>query len=221
MHNLVIAPHADDETLGCGATLKKLKENGEKIIWVLVTNPSNSLKMNSGDLKCRELTIEAVKKAYEFDEYFELGFPAAELDTVALSQIIALTKKCLPSNGSLKIFAPFPGDAHSDHEVCFKVATSISKWFRNKDFGGLYCYETLSETEFGIDPTKLGFRPNIYSDVTDYMNFKIETMNLYKTEIGKFPFPRSEKAIEALARTRGIEAGFEFAEAFMLLRGYI
>ena len=221
MYNVVIAPHADDETLGCGATLKKLKNNGEKIIWILVTKPSDSLNMSSEQLINRASAILAVQRAYEFDEFFELGFPAAELDKLSLSEIIGSAKKCLPNDGPMKIFAPFPGDAHSDHEVCFKVAASMSKWFRNKNFCGLYCYETLSETEFGIDPTKLCFKPNLFSDITKFIDFKLETMDLYESEVGKFPFPRSREAIASLARTRGVEAGCDFAEAFMLLRGYL
>ena len=37
-------------------------------------------------------------------------------------------------------------------------------------------------------------------------------------EFSEHPFPRSEKAIKALATLRGSASGFEAAEAFMLLR---
>ena len=43
-------------------------------------------------------------------------------------------------------------------------------------------------------------------------------MNTYKTEINKHPFPRSDESIKSLAKIRGSESGFEYAEAFMLIR---
>ena len=42
--------------------------------------------------------------------------------------------------------------------------------------------------------------------------------NLYQSEIGKHPFPRSEKNIKALATFRGASCGSEYAESFMLLK---
>jgi hypothetical protein len=43
-------------------------------------------------------------------------------------------------------------------------------------------------------------------------------MDMYSSEIGKFPFPRSNEAITALAKFRGSSSGFKAAEAFQLLR---
>ena len=40
MKILVIAPHPDDETLGCGGTLLRHKANGDEISWVIVTDIS-------------------------------------------------------------------------------------------------------------------------------------------------------------------------------------
>ena len=46
---------------------------------------------------------------------------------------------------------------------------------------------------------------------------KIETMQLYESEIDNFPFPRSEKNIRSLAAFRGSQSGYEAAEAFELV----
>lgn len=43
-------------------------------------------------------------------------------------------------------------------------------------------------------------------------------MNVYKSELGKHPFPRSERNIEALATLRGAQAGVNYAEAFQLIK---
>lgn len=219
--NIVIAPHADDETLGCGGTIKKLKENGERFYWFLVTEPTESMGLTEEYMALRETVITNVSKAYDFDRVIRLGFPATELENKLVSKIIDGIKSNLPSTERLRIFAPFPGDAHSDHFFCFNAALALSKWFRTENFEALYCYETLSETEFGVNPVNLNFNPNIFSDITQYMDFKISTMEKYKTEIGDFPFPRSQISIESLARFRGSASGFDYAEAFMLIKGLL
>jgi len=43
-------------------------------------------------------------------------------------------------------------------------------------------------------------------------------LKLYQSELDEFPFPRSIDAIEALAKVRGVAAGFTAAEAFQLLK---
>ena len=77
-------------------------------------------------------------------------------------------------------------------------------------------YETLSETEFNFVENRT-FRPNVFINISQYLDDKIKMMKNYESEIGEFPFPRSEKAIRSLAALRGSQSGFEAAEAFELV----
>jgi LmbE family N-acetylglucosaminyl deacetylase len=78
--------------------------------------------------------------------------------------------------------------------------------------------ETLSETEFSLSTKEDSFIPNVFVDISDYMNKKIEAMKMYEGEMGSHPFPRSERNIKALATYRGATAGCEYAESFMLIK---
>jgi LmbE family N-acetylglucosaminyl deacetylase len=78
-------------------------------------------------------------------------------------------------------------------------------------------YETLSETDFGFG-TVQGFRPNVFVDIEHYLDDKLKAIDVYASELGPFPFPRSHEAIRALATLRGAASGFKAAEAFELLR---
>jgi N-acetylglucosamine malate deacetylase 1 len=78
-------------------------------------------------------------------------------------------------------------------------------------------YETLSETDCIIDPTRM-FHPNVFVDISAHLERKLELMAIYRSEMGEFPFPRSGTAIRALAQLRGAQSGFAAAESFMLLR---
>ena len=81
--------------------------------------------------------------------------------------------------------------------------------------------ETLSETEFSLSTKDDSFIPNVFVDISDYMDKKIEIMKIYKGEMGMHPFPRSERNIKALATYRGATSGCEYAESFMLLKEII
>ena len=63
-----------------------------------------------------------------------------------------------------------------------------------------------------------GFRPNLWIDISPYLEEKIEIMRLYKGEMEEHPFPRSEKNIRALATLRGATAGLDAAEAFISIK---
>ena len=82
----------------------------------------------------------------------------------------------------------------------------------------LYSYEVLSSTERSFQNNFNVFTPNVFENIKDTIELKKQAMQCYKTELGKYPHPRSPEAIEYLARKRGGEVGLEFAEAFQLIR---
>ena len=79
-------------------------------------------------------------------------------------------------------------------------------------------YEMLSETDFRLGVSQ-AFRPNVFINIGPYLDLKLRAMDIYSSEFGNFPFPRSQEVIRALAMLRGGAAsGFQAAEAFGLLR---
>lgn len=215
---LVVAPHPDDETLGCGGTLLKHKAAGDTMYWLIVTTPTAALGFTPEKIEKRQKEIAAVAKDYGFSKVFELGFPSAVLDTVAKSDLVqAFSKVCAEAKPEV-CYMPNPGDAHSDHAACFDAAMSATKWFRCPSVKKLLVYETLSETHFKPTPGHVGFMPNYYVDISKHLDRKIEIMEQYVGEMAAFPFPRSEEALRALATVRGSEAGAKAAEAFVLLK---
>ena len=84
--------------------------------------------------------------------------------------------------------------------------------------GSPLVFETISETDFGMKPEDHGFRPNVFNNISHYLENKLDILDLFKSEIKDFPFPRSRKAIKALAQLRGVQSNCEAAEAFMLIK---
>ena len=79
-------------------------------------------------------------------------------------------------------------------------------------------YECISETEFAPALLEKAFLPNYFVNVTDFLKEKLDVMQIYKSELGEHPFPRSLKNIESLAIFRGASVGVQYAEAFQLLK---
>lgn len=215
---IVIAPHPDDETLGCGGTLLRHRHEGDAIHWVIATAMHEEYGAPPGRIESRQHEIAAVSKAYGFDSIHCLDFPTTRLDTIPASTLITALKAVFELVGPEVVYAPYPGDVHSDHRVVFDAVASCSKWFRQSTVRRILAYETLSETEFGIRPDTAGFRPNVFINISEHLEQKLAILDLYAGETGSFPFPRSVEAVRALAGLRGATAGYEAAEAFMLLK---
>lgn len=213
---VVITPHPDDETLGCGGTLLKFGEQDKNLYWLIVTTMNNYFSSEIKQKRDDEIHNVAIK--YNFKEVFKLGYPAAELDKIPLGNIVNNISSIFKELAPNILFVPYPSDIHSDHKVVFDATMACTKWFRYPSVEKVYAYETLSETDFTINPDANFFRPNVYVNISDYIDQKIEIMKIYESEIGIHPFPRSEKTIRSLAYVRGAASGFQAAEAFMLLK---
>jgi len=213
---VIIAPHPDDETLGCGGTLLKHAQAGDNIYWLIVTTLGDSYSQETKSRRAEE--IVQVSKMYPFEKVFELGFETTTLDQIPDGVLIEKISKVFQEIKPNIVYAPYPGDIHSDHKAVFDATMACTKWFRYPYVERVLIYETLSETDFTINPDSNGFRPNVFVNIGPYLAKKIELMRFFKSEISEFPFPRSEKSITSLAHIRGAAGGFEAAEAFMLLK---
>lgn len=220
MKTLVVAPHPDDELLGCGGSLLRRIAEGGTLAWLLVTKMTHEAGWPLKKIKSRAIEIDRVCDGLHIlpKHKYELGLRTTELDRVPLNEMVKKISDVFNEFEPDEVFLPYPGDIHSDHRIAFEAASACTKWFRHPSVKRVLAYETLSETEFGIDPRHVGFKPNVFVDISEYLEEKIELMNIYQSEVNVFPFPRSEKALRALAHMRGSQSGFNAAEAFVLLR---
>ncbi len=211
---LVIAVHPDDETLGCGGTLLRHKADGDEIHWLIGTKTQEINPF----YKIREKEIEKVSKLYDFNSVHNLHLKTMQVDEYTMSELIGKISKVINEVKPNIIYLPFKGDVHSDHRSIFEAAYSCTKSFRYPFIKKIYMIETLSETEFAPSTKEDSFIPNVFVDITDFMNKKLEIMKVFHSEMAEHPFPRSEKNLSALATFRGATAGCEYAESFVLLK---
>ena len=216
MKSLVISPHPDDEVLGAGGTLFKRKTfKKNSLYWIIVTrlNPSISTKK----ILKRNNEIKKISKLFGFKKVFQLSFNTTELDSSSKKKLIQDFSDIFNQTKPNELFVPHFSDVHSDHKIVSEVISSCTKNFRFPYIKKILAYEVLSETDYNLNRKQIFF-PNYYEDITKFLTKKKNAMKVYKSEIKNFPFPRSVKTIDALARLRGSQIGKNAAESFEILR---
>ncbi|MBF0369154.1 MAG: PIG-L family deacetylase [Magnetococcales bacterium] len=218
---LAIAPHADDETLGCGGTLLRHLHEGDEVHWLIMTTPGQELKLSPERIKRRQEEIRMVANDYGFAGVHELRFPAIRLDHLPMSDIVGALSSFFQTIEPNTLYLPYHNDVHSDHRVTFEASAACAKWFRHPSIRRMLSYETPSETGYGLPGNGAAFQPHVWVDIDAFLEKKIAILNRFQGEIGEFPFPRSEEVVRSLAKLRGSESGCLAAEAFMMLREFV
>ena len=218
---LAVAVHPDDETLGWGGALLKHKKNGDDIYWLIITSMYLEDGWTAEKIESRREEINQISDVYGFTAVHCLDFPSTRLDTIPMKNLISQISKIIQKVEPDLIYIPNRSDIHTDHQYAFRAIMSCTKTFRYPFIRKILMYECLSETEFSPALPADTFIPNVFVDITGFLEEKIKIMKIYRDEMGAFPFPRSEENISALAKNRGTVAGVEAAEAFVLLKEVI
>ncbi|OSB14043.1 PIG-L deacetylase family protein [Clostridium botulinum] len=218
MRVLVVSVHPDDETLGCGGTILKHIDAGDEVYWLILTSAHEFLGFTKCFLENREKQIETVSKEYNFKEVIKLDFLTTRLHTIDFTILIQKISKVINEIKPEIIYMNNRSDVHTDHQIAAKALMSCTKSFRYPFIKKILMYECISETEMAPSLPENLFIPNVYSDITEYIDKKLEIMSIYESEVQQMPLPRSLDNIKALARYRGASCGVNYAESFMLIR---
>ena len=215
---LIVAPHMDDETLGCGGTILRHTEEGDQVHCVLISKMKVNKKWDASYIKKKTKELEKVKKVFKFKTFSNFNYEPGEFDKENIKEIVEDLNNLFLKLKPDFIYCPFVNDVHSDHQITTKAVMSASKWFKLKSIKKIFMYETLSETNFNFVNDRV-FRPNYFIDISKFIKKKLKICSIYRTEIHNHPFPRSETSVKALADLRGSQSGFKSAEAFELVFG--
>lgn len=217
MNILVIAPHPDDEIIGVGGTIFKNIDIGNNVYVAVITKGAEPLFSDESVKKTREETIKCHREA-GIKETFFLDFPAAMLETVSRykinDEIIGIVKKIQPN----EVYIPHFGDMQKDHRIVVDSAMVALRPKYSFAPAKILAYETLSETGWNVPSCGNEFIPNVYVDISAYLEKKLNAMKIYESQLGAYPDARSLEAIKALAQYRGSVMNLHAAEAFMLIR---
>lgn len=214
---LVIAPHPDDETLGLGGTIAKLTREGHQVHILIVSGHLPPIY----NIEDYQHTVEEAKKAFKLlgvSNYSFLEIPATMISDLPLHELNSKILKIVGDISPNIVFCPYP-DRHIDHRLIFEsvmVATRPVGVGINIEI--VAAYETLSETHWNAPHIEPNFTPNWVIDISDFIDIKIKALECYKSQISKFPGPRSIEAVKSLSQFRGTQSGFAYGEGLHIIR---
>ena len=214
---LILSPHADDEILGCGGFISKFSKQNYHINVLILTNANEGAPEIYLPEEIKRVRNEA-KIANNFigtKKLFFENLPAINLNNYPIYKISNTINKYIVNINPEIILIPSANDIHDDHKIIFKAAKVSMRPNKKSNLKKILSYEVLSETEWN-ENGKL-FNPNYFVvlNKVDIKN-KVKAFLKYKSQVKKFPHPRSKEAIINLSRVRGSQAFEEFAEAYRI-----
>lgn len=212
---VVIAPHPDDETLGAGGTIARFSEAGVKVSVLIVSGHLPPLYPQEAFETTRREADAALKILGAHDWEF-LQIPATKVHEAPVAEVTGKINAFIKARAPEAVLLPFP-DRHIDHRVLFDYSVVACRPVHDKAPKMVLAYETLSETHWNVPGVEAAFVPELFIDVTDQIEKKKAALHAYASQVHTAP-SRSIDACMALARFRGSQNGFTYAEAYKVIR---
>lgn len=214
---LVVVAHADDEVLGCGATIAKHSAKGDKVTLLVMTNGVSSREQcEDNDYLIREKALSHSCKILGISSVIQCDFPDNQMDSVSLLTIVKKIEQATINLNPKIIYCHSPTDLNIDHKICAQATLTAFRPMPNSKTKTILAFEVLSSTEWDFSSPQ--FIANWFEDITVFFEKKLQALACYEDELRPEPHPRSASVCEALVKLRGATAGVHKAEAFQLLR---
>ena len=225
MNVLVIAAHPDDEVLGLGGTLAKHNIAGDSIYLCILCEQVDARKNKPGHEDFKK-QIQNAAEILGINNTMFFDFPNIKMNTIPTIDLVKAIEKAIIKYKPGIVYTHHGGDLNDDHKVVLNATMAairlpergtVENIHRNM-IKEVLCYETPSSTEWSAPLPEFVFKPNVFVDIKDTFQLKIKAIEQYMGVMKEYPHPRSMENLEALAKYRGTQSGFELGEAFMLMR---
>ena len=217
MKILIVAPHMDDEVLGVGGTIAKHVDNGDEVCVVIVANRIYNHSLDLELVKKDRANTANAQKILNYNQVIFLGLDDERLDNRIQDIIIPLEERY---NNFLPdiVYTNHFGDNNQDHRAVFEAVRVVTRQAQKAPPSKVFLYETPSSTEQSPPLLSSAFIPNYFVNINNFLDKKILAMQCYESEMRDYPNPRSIKGVKSYAQFRGIQSGFHYAEAFMVMK---
>jgi len=218
---LVVVAHPDDEILGCGGTIARLVRQGYEVSTLIlgegVTSRDDTRNRARRNKEIHTLKTSAIRanKAIGVRKVFAYEFPDNRFDTIALLDIVKVIEKVKAKVKPCVIFTHYKGDLNIDHQITYKAVITATRPMAGEGVREIYSFQVPSSTEWSFP---VDFSPNVFFDISKTIKTKVRAIKEYKSELKRYPHPRSIRGAELMARYWGMSAGVPFSEAFKLIR---
>ncbi|MEI6297550.1 MAG: PIG-L deacetylase family protein [bacterium] len=196
---LAISPHPDDIEFGCGGTLLRYGQAGSELYQLILTDGCVG-----GDPVMRKREQEKASKILNVKRVFWAGYHDTEL--VDGGDLIRKIEEILDTVRPEVVLVNYPEDSHQDHRA---AALAVIAATRN-----------IKEVLFYESPTSMHFEPDIFVDITDFLDEKVQLLELHASQIKKTNIENLKitEIAKAYATFRGVQGRVRHAEGFRGLR---
>jgi len=223
---LVVAAHPDDEVLGVAGTIAWHRRQNDAVVVLILGEGLSArfpirqealMRARSGFARLRR-EMALAHKRLGVTQTFHQEFPDNRFDSVDLLDLVkaieAVKQRVKPS----VVYTHHGGDLNVDHRLTFEAVLTACRPLPGETVERLLSFEVLSSTEWAVPQSRCTFLPNVFVDISPFLNQKLKAMACYRSELRRLPHPRSLGAIHHQARLWGAKVGLPAAEAFMLIR---
>lgn len=213
---LVIAPHADDEVIGCGGMVAGLAASGAAVDIVVMSAGGVLHRHRANAISIEERNKELAASATVLGvRQVSILFPGKEMrmDTLAQLEIVTALDALLDAVAYDEVFVP-PSDQNADHRACHAAALSALRLGARPAPSLIAIYETAPESSWGAP----ALSPTMFVDISAHWETKLQALACYASQARLAPHPRSPETLTKMAAFRGAQCGARFAEAFHVLR---
>lgn len=214
---LIVASHPDDEILGCGGTLVKLKSENQINVIFMTNGVSSRGKNKKEEIQQRKNSCLNLFRYLSLPEPIFFNFPDNQMDSVPLLKIIKKIEQKIRILKPTTIFTHYSNCLNIDHKITFDAVITACRPINKLSVRKILSFEIPSSTDWALYKDK-NFQPNYFIDISKQINEKIKLIKFYKKELRNYPHSRSVRGIKSLASVRGISCGVKFAESFYLNR---
>lgn len=200
----VLAPHPDDDVLGCGGTLVKHRNGGHSISTITFTDgslgdPSFADKSDLIEAREEESKKAAAVIGISRSEFLREKDQELKSTPGIIERLAGLLEEMKPD----LVYLPFFLDNHPDHVATNEIFHAVVE--RNKPGFSCCFYETWTP-----------LFPNILVDISEEMDLKIKAIEEFRTQLKQFDYVRIAKGLNSY-RSMLFGENSAFAEAFYVM----
>lgn len=118
---LVIAPHPDDEILGCGGVIAKRAEAGDDV-WVCIMSEGKRPMYSKEFIKEEFREMQIAHSNVGVGHFIRVALPTARLDTIPQYKLNGILTDIVDTVQPDEVFIPHRGDMHRDPSDCCRCS---------------------------------------------------------------------------------------------------
>lgn len=217
---LIISPHFDDETIGCGGLMSSLSSKGCEIRVVVAATCKNTYNYSAGRVVPNDERFKESEEALKIlsglsnISLIQLsGFEDGRLDSVDRKELVTQLDKEIRTFKPTAVLFPYSSH-HQDHQAVYNASLAALRPTIDTNFiklKAMYEYPYINSWSSNLNPNSKLYVPLSNEDIEK----KKEALLAYKSQLLRDPLDILDvSSIIHLAKTRGLEIGRLYAEAF-------